>query len=173
MSAALSFPPHGLCTARSHSPMDLSFLEAQGDRRQWLPLLLLADASVPVIEGYIDAGTLFVIRDAAAEVGVLLLVREADAVEVKNLAVAEDRQGAGIGRAAMSFAAEWARSTGAERLIVGTANSSLDAIRFYQRAGFRMAGVRRGFFDTYPEPIWEEGIQARDMLVFERELGDR
>ena len=57
-----------------------------------------------------------------------------------------------------------------DRLTVGTANSSLDAIRFYQKAGFRMSGVNRGSFDAYPEPIWEDGLRARDMIMFELAL---
>ena len=48
---------------------------------------------------------------------------------------------------------------------VGTGNSSLDALAFYQRAGFRIVGVIPDFFvDNYPEPIVENGIRCIDMV---------
>ena len=55
-------------------------------------------------------------------------------------------------------------------MIVGTANSSIDNIAFYQKLGFRMAEIKRDFFKAYPTPIFENGIIALDMIVFEKEL---
>lgn len=150
--------------------MDITFEPVNEDRQRLLPLLLLADESETIVRSYIDQGALFALSDGDADIGVLLLIPEEDAVEVKNLALAEGCRGQGIGRLAVAFAARWAREVGATRLTVGTANSSLDAIRFYQKVGFRMSDVRRGFFDAYPEPIWEDGIRARDMIMFEMPL---
>lgn len=150
--------------------MNITFEPVHDERERLLPLLLIADESETIVRAYIDRGALFAIRDGEADVGVLLLIHEGDAVEVKNLAVAEGLRRQGIGRLAMAFAATWARDAGANFLTVGTANSSLDAIRFYQKAGFRMSGVKRGFFDAYPDPIWEDGIHARDMIMFELPL---
>jgi GNAT superfamily N-acetyltransferase len=150
--------------------MNITFEPVPEDRQRLLPLLLLADESETIVGSYIDRGTLFAIRDGEADLGALLLIHEGDAVEVKNLAVAEGSRGQGIGRLAVAFAGRWAREAGATRLTVGTADSSLDAIRFYQKAGFRRSGVRRESFDAYPEPIWEDGIRARDMIMFELPL---
>ena len=150
--------------------MDITFELVPEDRRRLLPLLLLADESEAVVGSYLDRGTLFAIRDGDADIGVLLLIQEGDAVEVKNLALAEGSRGQGVGTLAISFAAKCAREAGVDRLRVGTANSSLDAIRFYQKVGFRMSDVKRGFFDAYPEPIWEDGLRARDMIMFELAL---
>jgi ribosomal protein S18 acetylase RimI-like enzyme len=100
---------------------------------------------------------------------VLLAIREGDTLEIKNLAIAEGCRGRGVGRAAIGALVERAAASGITRLIVGTANSSLDALRFYQRVGFRISGVRRGFFESYPEPIVEDGIRARDMVMLDRE----
>jgi len=140
------------------------------ERRRLLPLLLLADESESVVKSYMDRGELFAIRDGDADIGALLLVRDGDAVEVKNLAVAEEHRGRGVGRLAIEFAARWAREAGATRLVVGTADSSLRTMRFYLRNGFRTSGVRPGFFDAYPEEIWEDGMRARNMVMFEMPL---
>jgi len=122
------------------------------------------------VRAYLHDGDLFAITENEDLVGVLLAIRADDTVEIKNLAVVPARRGAGIGRAAIEALAERASSEGVTRLIVGTANSSLDNLRFYQRCGFRFAGVRRGFFDSYPEPIVESGVRARDLVILDRHL---
>jgi hypothetical protein len=33
-----------------------------------------------------------------------------------------------------------------------------------------MSDVKRGSFDAYPEPIWEGGLRARDVIIFEFSL---
>jgi hypothetical protein len=47
---------------------------------------------------------------------------------------------------------------------------SLGTIAFYRKAGFRFAGVREGYFDTYPMAMVENGIRARDMVMFRMAL---
>lgn len=142
----------------------------EGDRASWLPLLLEADESEAIVREYLDDGTLLAIREAGTDVGVVLLIGEGDEIEIKNLAVGPAHQGRGVGRAAIGLIAERCRAAGARSLIVGTANSGLGALRFYQRTGFRIDSVRAGFFDAYPAPIWEDGIQARDMVMLRMEL---
>jgi hypothetical protein len=55
-------------------------------------------------------------------------------------------------------------------LLVGTANSALDNIAFYQKCGFRMSAVKRDFFAYIQPPLREQGIEMRDMIVFSYEL---
>ena len=55
---------------------------------------------------------------------------------------------------------------GSQSLLVGTGNSSLDNIAFYQKCGFRMDHVRRDYFAYAQPPIWEDGILLQDMLMF-------
>jgi hypothetical protein len=40
----------------------------------------------------------------------------------------------------------------------------------YQRCGFRMDHIRHDYFRYYREPVFEHGIQVRDMLVFSYDL---
>jgi ribosomal protein S18 acetylase RimI-like enzyme len=122
------------------------------------------------VREYLDDGTLLAIRAEGADVGVVLLIGKGDEIEIKNLAIAPEHQGRGVGREAIELIADQCREAGARSLIVGTANSGLGALRFYQRTGFRNDSVRAGFFDTYPAPIWEDGIRARDMVMLRMEL---
>lgn len=141
-----------------------------GEREGFLPLLLEADESEPVVRSYLDEGELFAIADDGVEVGAVLLITQERALEIKNIAVDEDARGRGIGAAAIDAIADLGRDRGHDKLLVGTANSSTDVLRFYQRCGFRIVGVRRGFFDAYPEEIWEDGVRARDFIEMELEL---
>ena len=150
----------------------LSLAWASFDRERHLPLLLEADDAEEHIRGYLDRGQLFEIREADALIGVAVLVADADTVEIWNIALAEEQRGRGSGRCAIELIAERCREQGASRLTVGTSDCSLGTIAFYRKVGFRFAGVRKGYFDDYPVAVVENGIRARDMVMFEMELND-
>jgi ribosomal protein S18 acetylase RimI-like enzyme len=142
--------------------------EVEGSRERFVPLLLEADESEGVVRSYLEQGIMYVIANDGIEVGVVLTIFHGDDLEIKNIALVPERRGRGIGTAVLELAVELAREACASRLIVGTADSSPGTVRFYERAGFLRYGVREGFFDAYPEPIWENGIRARDMIMLER-----
>jgi RimJ/RimL family protein N-acetyltransferase len=148
----------------------LSLARASFDRERHLPLLLEADEAEEHIRRYLDRGQLFEIRDADALIGVAVLVADADAVEIWNIALSEKHRGRGSGRRAVGLIAERCREQGASRLTVGTSDCSLGTIAFYRKVGFRFAGVRKGYFDHYPVVVVENGIRARDMVMFEMDL---
>jgi ribosomal protein S18 acetylase RimI-like enzyme len=150
----------------------VELIEVTGDREPWVPSLLEADEEEP-LRAYLDDGELLEIRADGATAGVVLLLREGDTVEIRNLALDEAHRRRGIGRAAIEQVAERAVTAGADHLIVGTAETSTDAIAFYRACGFADAGRRPGFFDRYPTPVIEDGVQAHDMVMFERVLGRR
>jgi ribosomal protein S18 acetylase RimI-like enzyme len=148
----------------------LTLTPASFDHERHLPLLREADDVEEHILGYLDRGQLFEIRDADALIGVAALVADSDAVEIWNIALSEDHRGRGFGRRAIGLIAERCREEGASRLTVGTSDCSLGTIAFYRKVGFRFAGVRKGYFDDYPVVVVENGIRARDMVMFEMEL---
>jgi ribosomal protein S18 acetylase RimI-like enzyme len=141
-------------------------LEPVSDRESLVPILLEADAE-PVLRTYLHDGDLYKIVADGDEVGAVLLIRDGDAVEVKAIALAEPFRGRGLGSATIDEVKSIARASGAARLQVGTADSSVDAIAFYRRVGFGDSGRLEGFFDAYPEPVIEDGVVAHDMVRFE------
>ena len=55
-------------------------------------------------------------------------------------------------------------------LQVGTGDSPL-TIPFYEKCGFKRHHVVRNFFlDNYDHPIFEEGIQLKDMVYLRKAL---
>lgn len=130
-----------------------------------MSLLLEADPSETSVLGYLSRSTCFLATRAGRECGVALVVRNNDAeFELMNIAVVPERQQAGIGTALLQHVVEFARSAGAARLVVGTGTFGYQ-LKFYQRAGFRVIGVERDhFLRNYAEPLFESGVQHKDML---------
>jgi ribosomal protein S18 acetylase RimI-like enzyme len=83
----------------------------------------------------------------------------------------------GIGSMLMAAVVEAARDAAQRTLWLTTTNDNLDAIRFYQRRGFRLSVLRSGAVDRARETLKPEipvvgsyGIPMRDELDLELEL---
>jgi aminoglycoside 6'-N-acetyltransferase I len=155
------------------SSCEIRLLDTLNDRDS-IPfhLLELADPSREMIQSYLGRGKCFGLEQAGACIGVLfLLAVEKDCLEIKNIAIDPSHQGLGYGTALLEFAETYAREQRYERLRIGTGNSSLDQLRLYQRFGFELHGIIQNFFtDHYPEPIIENDIPCKHMVVLEKEL---
>jgi ribosomal protein S18 acetylase RimI-like enzyme len=135
-------------------------------------LLLLADPSVKMMGKYIFASSVYVAIIDAQIVGVLaLLPIDETLIEIKNIAVAETHQGKGIGKKLLAFAFSEANEKGFQDIQIGTANSSIGQLALYKKMGFEMDCIIKSFFtDNYPEPMYENGISVRDMVVLKKTL---
>ncbi|HEX5203746.1 GNAT family N-acetyltransferase [Paractinoplanes rhizophilus] len=89
--------------------------------------------------------------------------------EILYIAVADTERGKGYGRQIIAAIQAELPARG-RTLLVGTANSSLDNIAFYQKCGFRMYEVKNNYFSYIQPPIRENGIVMRDMIVFRYDL---
>lgn len=137
-----------------------------GELFSW-ELLLSADPQKSAVEKYLDRSRIFLLKSQDGEVlgQLLLLSLEPKTAEIINLAVLEKEQGKGYGKKLIEFAVEAARKSGLDRLEIGTGNSSLGQLSLYQKCGFEISGIDKGFFvRNYSEPIWENGIQCKDMI---------
>lgn len=89
-----------------------------------------------------------------------------EASEILYIAVLAEQRGKGYGRQLISAIQAELPRRGGRTLLVGTANSSLENIAFYQKCAFRIFEVRRDYFAYIQPPLEEHGIVMRDMLVF-------
>jgi len=137
-----------------------------------MDLLLLADPSEKLVTEYVKRGSCWVAKVSDRIVGVYILMKtRPETVELVNVAVREDVQGNGIGKRLVLHAIETARKDGYLTIEVGTGNSSVHPLRLYQKCGFRIVGVDLDFFVRhYDEPIYENGIQCRDMIRLNLDL---
>jgi len=140
-------------------------IRALGKEEPPWDLLLLADPSRAKVADYLEEGTCFVAYSNDHLVGEFVLLQiSVGVIKIVNMAVAPEVQG-GIGRQLVNRAKEIAKKRGAHLLEVGTGNSSLGQLIFYQKYGFRISGIEPDFFvGRYPEKIIENGIQCVDMI---------
>jgi GNAT superfamily N-acetyltransferase len=156
--------------------MSITIREANPDEIETLiPLLLLAEESEAGLRWglrhLVDA--VYRMDDGDELVGVATMRWNDEPCELQELAIAEGRQGQGLGKQLVQWLIEEARRRGKRQMLVGTANSSINNIAFYQKIGFRMDHVRQNYFRYYQHPVYENGIQIRDMLVFRYDLTPR
>lgn len=134
-------------------------------------LLLLADPDKAAISRYLGASDCFVARDEGVVVGVAVLRTVSEnIVELMNIAVTPGLQQRGYGNRVLSLLIRRLRNDGCQKLEVGTGTFGYQ-LKFYQKLGFRVTAIRRDFFlDHYAEPVIEEGLQHKDMLVLSLDL---
>jgi GNAT superfamily N-acetyltransferase len=140
-----------------------------GPREELRALFALAEDSPQRLAAALPEGRILVARENDRVVGCLQLVGD----EVTVVAVAEDRQGRGIGRALMGRAVAECRSAGRRRVVVATGAADVELLRFYQRLGFRLVRVERDAFlpaDGYPPGLEVDGIPLRDRVWFDLAL---
>lgn len=90
--------------------------------------------------------------------------------EIEYIAVVPGRRCQGLGRALVNALLAEARRWGVPLLSVGTDNTSLDNVAFYQKCGFRMDSVRRDYFKYLSPPVVVDGVAMRDMVVLSRPI---
>jgi len=144
------------------------------DKSDPLPyeLLLLADPAKDLVDEYVKQSDVFIAIQNEETIGVIVLFPlVTEAVEIKNVAVKPEFHGQGIGTYLIENAIKAALLNKQKSICIGTANSSVGQLYLYQKLGFEITEIKRNFFtDNYPEPIYENGIQAKHMIVLTREL---
>jgi GNAT superfamily N-acetyltransferase len=112
-------------------------------------------------------------EDRGTLAGVLTYVIDGAACEVLTLHA--ERRFAGAGTALVDAVRSVARDAGCTRVWLITTNDNLDALRFYQRRGFRLAALYAGAVDesrrlkpAIPR-TGDHGIPLRDELELESE----
>jgi ribosomal protein S18 acetylase RimI-like enzyme len=126
------------------------------------------------LENPLDHPALLAKRDGALA-GVLTYVIGADECEILTLHAAEPARG--VGTALVDAVERLAAERSCRRLWVLTTNDNVDALRFYQRRGFRLVELRPGAVDDsrarlkpeIPE-VGDHGIPLRDEIVLYKEL---
>lgn len=132
----------------------------------------MADPSKIQIDSYLETGTCYVAKMDFKTVGVLVLNHiDSARIEIKNIAIAESQQGKGLGKALLRNAEMISRELGYQTLVIGTGNSSIGQLALYQKEGFEIAKIDKDFFiRNYTEPIFENGIPCKHMIILEKEI---
>lgn len=146
--------------------MDITIRKLESISHAPWDLLLLADPSEELVKTYLSQGTCYTAEVNGERVGVILFMEtKPGTIEIMNLAVKEELQNQGIGKKLLLFVIEEIKKTNTKTLEIGTGNPGVKQMLLYQKCGFRIVGVDFDFFRrTHPEPIYENGIECRDMI---------
>ncbi|KXI24537.1 GNAT family N-acetyltransferase [Photobacterium sanguinicancri] len=137
-----------------------------------LALLLEADPSEASIKRYLPYAWCFVATEntdirAACIVAPIEYQETQDTptvVEIFNVSVHAEYQQQGIGSKLLKFAINSLKEKGVIRVELGTGAFGYQ-LTYYHRLGFRIDSVLKDhFLDHYTDPIFENGIQHKDML---------
>jgi len=146
----------------------MTITKVEGRKKDYLPLLLLADESESMIDKYLERGEMFVLDDDGIRAE-CVVTRESDGTyELKNIAVIPDFHRKGYGKRLIEFVLGYYADC--RVMLVGTGNCE-SALSFYRSCGFADSHRIKNFFtDNYDHPMFEDGVQLVDMiyLKFER-----
>jgi len=146
--------------------MDISINKLNSNKDAPMDLLLLADPSEKLVKKYLSKGTCYTAELNGETVGVILIMEtEPYTIEVMNLAVKEELHNNGIGKQLLLYVIEEIKKGDTKAIEIGTGNPGVVQMLLYQKCGFRIVGIDFDFFRrTHPEPIYENGIECRDMI---------
>jgi ribosomal protein S18 acetylase RimI-like enzyme len=159
---------------------DITIRAKTGSDREWLTEKLVTSwGSVRMVSN----GKLYDVRDQEGLIaetdgepaGMLMYHIEDGECEIRLLE--SFRRNIGVGGRLIRAVINVARQSGCRRLWVVTTNDNMNAVRFYQKNGFRLHALRvnalaesRRLKPEIPE-IGEDGIPLRDEIELSMELG--
>lgn len=143
--------------------------EIKTNKKDFLPLLLLADEQEDMIDRYLERGTMFVLKDGSVVCECVVTDEGAGILEIKNIATRPDCQGMGYAKSMIDYLA--ARFAGQYSILqAGTGDSPL-TVPFNEKCGFRYSHRIPNFFtDHYDHPMFECGVQLVDMVYYRKAL---
>lgn len=143
--------------------------EIKENKKQFLPLLLLADEQESMIDQYINRGTMYVLDDNGIKCECVVTDEGNGILEIKNIATKPEYQGKGYGKALIDFIIREYKEK-YSLLQVGTGDSPL-TVPFYERCGFvRSHSIENFFIDNYDHPIYECGVQLKNMVYLQKKI---
>lgn len=137
------------------------------NKKQFLDLLLLADEQEDMIDKYLERGELFALFDDDLK-SVCVVTCEGEGIyELKNIATYPQFQGQGYGSQLINYIFDYYKDR-CRIFEVGTGDVP-SILAFYERSGFTISHrVKNFFIDHYDHPIFEEGIQLKDMVYLRK-----
>ncbi|MGN1182567.1 MAG: GNAT family N-acetyltransferase [Faecalibacillus sp.] len=138
------------------------------NKLDYAQLLCESDPNINLVEDYLRKGRLFVYRENNDDISFIVVqMISPDMLEIKNLLTLQKYRGHGYAKKLIEHIEKIYKDV--PRIIIGTANSSMSNMTFYTKLGYRYSHKVDDFFiDYYPQEIYENGIQAVDLMYFEK-----
>ena len=140
------------------------YLKKIEDKKKNLDLLLLADPEEEAIDKYINDCEIFEFYHKDILIGQGAIKQLSSTIyEIKNFAIYEKFHNCGYGKILINLLCKkYLENFKNIEILVGT---SEQGVGFYKKCGFQFSHVIKDFFITnYKQPIFENGIQCKDMF---------
>lgn len=147
----------------------MQIIKVTSNKKQYLPLLLLADEEEAMIDRYLERGTMYVLEDGGVIAECLVTDEGGGILEIKNIAVQPLFQRRGYAKTLLEFIERTYKSS-FKTLQAGTGDSPA-TVPFYQKLGFVRSHIIKNFFtDNYSRPIYDGGVLLTDMVYLRKQL---
>ena len=140
------------------------YLKKIEDKKKNLALLLLADPEEEAIDKYINDCEIFEFYHKDILIGQGAIKQLSSTIyEIKNFAIYEKFHNCGYGKILINLLCKkYLENFKNIEILVGT---SEQGVGFYKKCGFQFSHIIKDFFITnYKQPIFENGIQCKDMF---------
>lgn len=147
----------------------MQITKVTSNKKQYLPLLLLADEEEAMIDRYLERCTMYVLEDGGV-ISECLVTDEGDGIlEIKSLATLPQFQHRGYAKALVNFIE--AKYKGRFKILQAGTGDSPATVPFYQKQGFTRSHIIKNFFaDNYSHPIYDGGVLLKDMVYLRKQL---
>ncbi len=140
------------------------------NKKDFMDILLIGDEEESMIDKYLEIGNLYALYDfeVLKSVCITLPVNK-NTIEIKNLATYPKFQNQGCAAFLLNFIFRKYKNK-FKYIILGTGENE-KTLNFYKKFDFKeFARIENFFTDNYPNPIFENGIQLKDMIYLKKEL---
>lgn len=147
----------------------MQIIKVASNKKQCLPLLLLADEEEAMIDRYLERGDMYVLKDGTVKAECVVTDEGGGILEIKNIAVQPQFQRRGYAKALVNFIE--AKYKGRFKILQAGTGDSPATIPFYQKLGFVRSHIIKNFFtDNYSRPIYDGGVLLTDMVYMRKRL---
>lgn len=147
----------------------IQIIKITAAKKQYLPLLLLADEEEAMIDRYLERGTMYVLEDGDVKAECLVTDEGDGILEIKSLATLPQFQHRGYAKALVNFIE--AKYKGRFKILQAGTGDSPATVPFYQKLGFVRSHIVKNFFtDNYSRPIYDGGVLLKDMVYLRKRL---
>ncbi|CDB35652.1 putative uncharacterized protein [Phascolarctobacterium sp. CAG:266] len=147
----------------------MQIIKVASNKKQYLPLLLLADEEEAMIDRYLNRGDMYVLKDGTVKAECVVTDEGGGILEIKNIAVQPLFQRRGYAKALINFIE--AKYKGRFKILQAGTGDSPATVPFYQKLGFVRSHIIKNFFtDNYSRPIYDGGVLLTDMVYLRKRL---
>ena len=138
------------------------------NKQDYASLLCESDPNINLVENYLRDGRLFAYFENNEPISFIVVKETNDTtLEIKNVLTLEKYRGRGLAKALIQYVENLYKNK--TTYLIGTAYSSMTNMLIYTKLGYHYSHKIENFFiDYYPQEIYENNMQATDLLYFSK-----